>query len=386
MGRAVSKNNIRRILEMERETAKERAKAKASATPAKNLFKGLTPDEKKALYTVAALDAFLKDKLQSHFIDEKVATTHKIYLREYFKENCPADPICNWETMESSGAGSDCLIHTFLTATCGSFRRLTKPFKDAVARSFRHHIYGASEQVQAILRPPTPRLTIERNRTRIFRGEFLDDSDLGRLTDMYKIPCLVFESGKSAEVTQYDNPSKKSDATLVQKRMYMPSIAQLVGPENPDPVYLLSNRGNMHYESVRTNTGSYTISREDANAILQRLGLGLTVTRECAYEVGDDVLFNGEMYIVLEVRYNDDAQKCNELRLTDNRGYKEYDSMDKNVRNLTATLDRLTKHRVEPDKVSVPPKGGYSRRRTRRSKVSRRFTYKNGRLSLRSTH
>lgn len=156
--------------------------------------------------------------------------------------------------MYSSGNDSDCLIHSFLTSTCSSFRQLSQEDKNTVASNFRRYIFATLPAVERKIEyekgPDNQRLKqqVPENQKldydialRLTPGHFLNDDDLVLLCTYYGINFVLF-SGSGALI-----PPKQFDNAM----------------------YMMYNTG-VHFESIAVNRGSgyeYTISNDIYNEI-----------------------------------------------------------------------------------------------------------------------
>ena len=326
----------------------------AGAKHTAELFKHMSDDERESLQDLKVVNDLIKLYFSDSFQSEESATKPTGQLDRHFREFCPANEICKWNTMYSSGNRNDCIIHSFLTATCPNFRRLPKAFKDNFAKSFRLDLYPTFPAVQVLLSGPAK----DDHRARIFGAQFLEDTDLTILINTYGVNILVFESAKT------------------EGGRTMPASATVFG-DYSGPVYLLANSSNIHYESVRTSDGQYSISKSKAYTISKSLipkGLENATEKQCSYEIGEAVRYRGQKYIVLQREFNGSPLKCVRLLLTDERGYKEY--MDVNIRRRdnTAEIHRFLKHRVSPEDVEHFRGGGTKRQTRRRHMRKNRYT------------
>ena len=177
-----------------------------------------------------------KDKLGSE--DENTKQTGGTLESFGFKE---------FFMMDSSMKSNDCLIHTFLTATCPYFRQLHKQQKDEFADIFRRTIY-AEEIFNTLVQTKQTIEPTELFLKRIKSNAFLEDTDIINLCKYYNINILTFEDTK----------------TLNGKTM--PSCVTFNHVNTGDKTsYIIYNNGN-HFEAVKTPQG-YTISTAEAQQI-----------------------------------------------------------------------------------------------------------------------
>jgi hypothetical protein len=202
-----------------------------------NIFQGLENE----VLTIEDLNRFIGDNFRDHLTGEtEVIGPISKLLGDVCKR--PKPSVCEYESMFSSGNGSDCLIHSFLTATCSYFRVLTQEYKNLVARSFRHHLYPTFPSTQRMIAKDP-----DQHNRRIHKvGAFLNDADLTNILKMYKINFIVFVS---------PNRDNGNVATALDDIHF------------PGDVYMIINRGNLHWESVRTEGSSFRISQARAENI-----------------------------------------------------------------------------------------------------------------------
>jgi len=158
------------------------------------------------------------------------------------------------QKMEASTHKYDCLLHSFLSATCPNFRKLDKKQKDTFADMFRREILPAivEQDTRNIIRPyKNERIISLLKQNRVY----LEDEHISLLCSLYGVKIVVFE-------------------TIRREYLAHQFLPQIYGSlysrnRNTDDVYLLYNPGNAHYEPVRVKeTGKYSISLEEANSII----------------------------------------------------------------------------------------------------------------------
>ena len=230
----------------------------------RNLFTELA--DPSTLNTLERLNAFIEEKYHGKLGDEGERTiptgqTIGRYLKPY-KDYTFTDFRC----MHSEGSNSDCLIHSFLTATCPAFRRLTSRYvsggrgtdKNEFATWFRDYVYPAMPAVQRQL---TSEYVDMRNKTttglithqRIFTpGTFLSDTDIGLLCEVYNQNIMSFQG-----------------PIVVGEQSQDATVFTATAAGNPDtPFIIISNASGSHFEAVQTSEGRYTIPSDVANQII----------------------------------------------------------------------------------------------------------------------
>jgi hypothetical protein len=211
------------------------------------------------LFSVEALNTFIAERY-AKTLGNEADRTEPIGLRvkSIIKESAPYT-FGAYELMFSSSKNSDCLIHTFLTATCESFRRLELSNKNAVAAWVRNYLLPASEDYKTIFEDKRKdegnfggQTAGEEAKLRLFgyrrtkSGEivpsvnFLADIDIGQIASVFKINILTFENQGGREASRLSTAKK--------------------GASDPDEsVYMFMNKAGSHFEAVRTVEGGYTI-------------------------------------------------------------------------------------------------------------------------------
>jgi hypothetical protein len=339
------------------------------------IFRGLGDADIVNLRTVAALNAFVRSKFDGILADDILNPKRgNLYIFMGYKGLAAGHPLQELNQMhqnETSGEGSDCLVHTFLTITCAAFRKLPNELKDPVARSFRHDLYPRFAEVAAVLAAerrvksaPPYREATQPNLYRIFTvGQFLNDSDIGWLSDIYHINMLIFQSPASAgDVRQ-------------------PAIITFIEKNPGGVVYTFSNHGNFHFESVQnTETNSFTISHVVANRIKaegqKQLPPEAKVTG-CRFNTGDPITWNGGEWFVIS-RRSEGGERCIEYFIADEDNFTRFNRLDQAIKDTSNTTKwtraRIDFNAVPADEIHAqnPGRGGGRRRRrhTRRKRRS----------------
>lgn len=189
--------------------------------------------------------------------------------------------IRGWRPIYSSGTNNDCLIHSFLTATCPSFRALSQDHKNAFADSFRRKHLPSLAAYQAL---PS------REQDELAGRGFLSNAHAAFLTDVYKVDLLSLEGEATGN-----------------------RGATLIGDTHSERVYIILNPDNAHYESVQPrpgNSANFSISRREAEQALAcispekgRVATALRgVAAAACMEPGTSVSYQGREYMILEGR------------------------------------------------------------------------------------
>jgi hypothetical protein len=91
--------------------------------------------------------------------------------------------------MNASGNNNDCLIHSFLTATCENFRRLEQNSKDEFANFFRRTVFLTLPAVQCF-QANEPGLG-QRMADRVMSRKFLEEQELRLLAAQFRVNILA---------------------------------------------------------------------------------------------------------------------------------------------------------------------------------------------------
>jgi hypothetical protein len=261
-GIQMSNANLKRAMQLSLEEA-ERVK-KEQSIPTINLFRDMTDVGKNFLSTnIDGLNNFIdKTYLRGTIAEDNIRIERSVgdIITDVCRENT-AD-FCRWNCMFSSGNNSDCAVHSFLTATCPSFRKISQDHRNRFARAFRIHLYpdfAATRRTLASTDTDGISTTGELARIRIFTpGAFLAESDIINMFNSYKLNLLLINSGYEGE---------QGDINVRN-----PTIA-VYDPKFPGEAYIVINSSNVHYESVKPGE-KYTIPNAMAVNVSRRINTG----------------------------------------------------------------------------------------------------------------
>jgi hypothetical protein len=144
------------------------------------------------------------------------------------------------ERIYSSANKFDCLIHSFLTATCPNFRLLVDKDKDSFADIYRRRIFINIAQTTHAYNAQNKK---EQGaiRRRIISTQFLENIEITILCEYYHIKMLVFE------------------VLVGVPSVVLYGLNARVNTDN-DTVYMIYNPGQGHFEAVRIKgTNNYSI-------------------------------------------------------------------------------------------------------------------------------
>lgn len=322
-------------------------------------FNSLAPAEVINLRTIQTLNAFIEEKYEAVLSDsdvlEEVGGTVFLFMNFKSSSDRRFDSLKKMKQIQTSGAGSDCLVHTFLTMTCKAFRKLPNEYKNRVARSFRRDLYPVFEETAAVLRDEEAAGESE-HRDRIFTvGAFLDDSDIGRLSEIFGANFLIFQ-----------NPNREQPALITMKDVNAAPQAQF---------YTFSNRGNLHFESVRHSQYGFDLPRsiaENINAAGQNLLQPIVAATGCQFNEGDRVQWRATPYYVLTRRMRG-PDECDSYMLGDEENYRRFTTLSAGIKDsnpdrwITSRGEQVIGVKANAAEVSVATGGG-----KRRTRVGRR--------------
>jgi hypothetical protein len=197
----------------------------------------------------------------------------------------------------ASGNKLDCLIHSFLHATCPNFKLLNQADKDEFSDKYRRRIFIliAKQSNAYRLQNAREKAAIER---RILSVGPLENLEITILCEYYHVKILVFEIivGAPSVVIYGLAPTDRDDT----------------------PVYMIYNPGRGHFEPVRVGDSSnYTIpfkTAEILRLVYQPPQDGLNF---CQYDVGDKIIYEDTEYYITYRRLGDQGV-CEEYGLTTN--------------------------------------------------------------------
>jgi len=278
---------------------------------AKHLLKAVVP-----VRTIPGLNRLIRETLGDAALGDEAERTQQSMYRgkpkvvgNYFPDCAGAGgagaggrpEACAWPIMDSDGDGNDCLIHSFLTATCPNFRRLALHHKRQFARSFRVDFLPKFPEIQRHFDTVDDRGIT--GRERFMEERFLGDEDLQVIRRMFNVNIVVFQGQR--KVGRVVNPAM---------------VTSMI--ENPDDfkVYFIFNNGTNHFESIKPGDVYFlpidaaTVSiepfiRQEANETKPR----------CDYEEGETVTYRGKRYTVLSRGWGDAGRngivRCKTLEL-----------------------------------------------------------------------
>ena len=194
---------------------------------------------------------------------------------------------CAWPIMNSDGDGNDCLIHSFLTATCPNFRRLALHHKRQFARSFRVDFLPKFPEIQQHFDTvDTEGVT---GRERFMEERFLGDEDLQIIRRMFNVNIVVFQGQR--KVGRVVNPAM---------------VTSMI--ENPEDfkVYFIFNNGTNHFESIKPGDVYFLPIDAAAVSIEPFIRQAANETKpRCDYEEGETITYKGKRYTVLSRKWGD---------------------------------------------------------------------------------
>ena len=163
----------------------------------------------------------------------------------------------DWDVIHSSSNNFDCLIHSFLTATCDNFRRLVQDDKDEFANFFRRAIF-LKLPVVLCYKEYEPDI-YNRIENTIHRRAYLEEMVLFLLAAQFKFQVLAASSS-----TAFEKQLQLIDSGSL--KIVLPSPCCEWRDNNNSildwPLYCIYTNGE-HFESVRVD-GKYEISEKQA--------------------------------------------------------------------------------------------------------------------------
>jgi len=186
-------------------------------------------------------------------IDEDVATPVVEYLTDFSEETE------EWERMDSSIKNNDCLIHSFLTATCPNFRRCTKANKNEIASFFRRVVFLNLPIVKCYSLVSDDYAEMS---ARVMSEDFLQEPELFLLAAQFKFRVLSASEQDDGNKL-YLIGSEQISAVLTEA---------CFDPETDDSEWpIICIYTNMlHFEAVRAH-GDYEIAEEQVESAIEGL-------------------------------------------------------------------------------------------------------------------
>jgi ribosomal protein L40E len=171
--------------------------------------------------------------------------------------------VAKWDVIFSSANNYDCLMHSFLTATCSNFRRLVQDDKNEFANFFRRRIFLNLPAVLCYKREE--RDMYEELEQRVMAKEFLEDVELFLLGAQFKVQFLSASSGRG----NVGNQLFLIDFTAIKNILPAECFRNNNRNHGKIPIYCIYT--NMaHYEAIRVD-GEYEITEEQANVAMSTL-------------------------------------------------------------------------------------------------------------------
>lgn len=198
-----------------------------------------------------------------------------------------APEACGWPIIDSDGDGNDCLIHSFLTATCPNFRRLALHHKRQFARSFRVDFLPKFPEIQRHFDTVDDRGIT--GRERFMEERFLGDEDLQVIRRIFNVNIVVFQGQR--KVGRVVNPAM---------------VTSMI--ENPEDfkVYFIFNNGTNHFESIKPGD-VYFLPIDAATVSIEPFirQAGNETKPHCDYEIGETVTYQGKRYTISSRKWGD---------------------------------------------------------------------------------
>lgn len=253
------------------------------------------------------------------------------------------------ERMYSSGNKNDCLMHAFMNATIPSFRKLCEAKKNEVADMFRRRKFLEIAKDSQAFKRQTAReqASVER---RINSKEYLENLEVTMLCEYYSIKIMVFEL-------------LKQDTLTIPSTVIYGLRAGV--DRDTDPVYMLYNPGQYHFEAVRNiGTNTYTIPLATANAISEMFMSSVSANVSgCKFSIGEKVVYRGEEYYVIDRKFgrntkntrNSNETKCLSFTLSKNASavnrIKNAQKAKMNSTSINALISEFTELVVKPEEL-----------------------------------
>ncbi len=219
-------------------------------------FQNLSEDQKMRLRTLEGLNEYIGSLYP---VNTGPAAPYKnragrLNIRQFISQ-CTEQPLRRtldlWRTIDSAGHKNDCLVESFLTATCPAYRKLLS--KEHVgARPEARDIVG--DCFRRTFLPTLPEFQGRSQELAELRGGgFLSETHLSIICEVYGVDILMFEAG-----------------TLGGR-----AAATIIGENNSQRLYVILNPDNAHYEAVqprRDDHDDFSITRGEVDAIVRCIG------------------------------------------------------------------------------------------------------------------
>ena len=186
-------------------------------------------------------------------IEERVATKVVRKLKNFSEETE------EWDVIDSSINNNDCLVHSFLMATCPNFRKCAQKDKDEFANFFRRVVFL---RLPAVICYSLVSEDYAEMATRVMGAGFLQDPELLLLAAQFKFRVL--------SASEQDDGNK---LYLINSELISGLITEACSDPDIDdsewPIICIYT--NMaHFEAVRAH-GDYEITEEQVESALEGL-------------------------------------------------------------------------------------------------------------------
>ena len=222
------------------------------------------------------------------------------------------DANASWNIYQASGNDNDCLIHSFLTGTSPTFRRLGIGGKNPIATKFRANF--ANNILKQI--PTEPKnvngidtvvlqgtlQTIEEIKARWLAKGFLEDTDITLLSNWYNMHVVSLCPNNSSLI--HGKPILQAfgfPANNINKTIFI---------DNQD--------GQTHFQPVSINNSGESLFMIDTeyNAINAWIETLVPIhTQECTFKPGQLFQLDGDIYTFIEAFYEKTTNNCTSIVL-----------------------------------------------------------------------
>ena len=252
------------------------------------------------------IEVWVADYIKKHTI----TMDPKDNVKECTSKPCEFDVTgIKYKKMFSSGNNSDCMIHSILTASSPSFRKIKhQGDRDPIATEFRTNVFYKDSIKSVALVDPIGEIRRKQTNWKgkflcYSPGLFLEAFQLGSFSDTYNFCVLMDELGQSYNIIA-DNAAKKTGIFLSNKGGgHFESVRRSIPIGTADP-YLFTRHELLAIQLTKVNPKHANISSNKCNFL--------------SYDIIEHTVTKVK-YIVIELIFPEDLQArtvdCSSIRV-----------------------------------------------------------------------
>lgn len=233
---------------------------------------------------------------KTHFLDY-INKSNDVYSEENLRSL-----FDNFKVIKTVGDGT-CFIHSFLTCTSETYRKIPYDNRDPVGQKFRKEIFHDMVKTIKVDKRDTKNLSFPNQQTKeetlafIKSDRFLEDRHINIFLEIFNVVNVMFFVHILPSYRGTNNPSNEIQFTTINKNL---------------PTIIVYNAYPIHYMAVLVND-KFILEPSEVGTYTDLFGT-TNATTQCPYNIGEEVFYNNKKYIVDE-RVFDKNQNCIALNL-----------------------------------------------------------------------